>query len=208
MKNIKEKILNKSKELFNKYGVANVSIREIARELGISHSNLIYHFKDKNVVLIALHKEILESAISLNIGTDCKISSLESLFISTLDGFKVLLEYRFFMIDFNHILRENKELHQHIIEIELLRYSMYEERINKMISEGLIRESKYYNEYFDLIKQIRVFSDYWLSSAQIYEEDLTLSRKKYARLLLLMFYPYLTKIGVNNFEKLLVENGL
>lgn len=207
MKNIKEKILQKSKELFNSHGVANVSIREISRELGISHSNLIYHFKDKNVVLVELHKKIQESAIALNKETE-SYNGLESLFISTLNGFEVLFDYRFFMIDFNHILRGNKDLHQHILEIESLRHSMYEDRISQLISEGLFRACKYEKEYFDLIKQIRLISDYWLSSAQVYEKDIALSRKKYARLLLLMFYPYLTKKGQQSFESLLLEYGL
>ena len=208
MENIKEAILSKAKELFNQNGVANVSIRMIARELQISHSNLLYHFKDKNSILNALHQEILESAVNINTEIKYEENALKSLFISTLKGFEVLVDYRFFMIDFNYILRENQVLHQRILEIETLRQSMYAEKINLMISQKILRNKHYDSEFLDLIKQIRIFSDYWLSSAQVYENKVALSIKKYARLFLLLFYPYLTKHGKANFDKLLIAFDL
>ncbi|MHA7832092.1 MAG: TetR/AcrR family transcriptional regulator [Flagellimonas sp.] len=208
MKNIKEAILIKAKELFNQNGVANVSIRMIARELEISHSNLLYHFKDKNSILNALHQEILESAVNINTEIKYEESALKSLFISTLKGFEVLVDYRFFMIDFNYILRENQVLHKRILEIETLRQSMYAEKINLMISQKILRNKQYDSEFLDLIKQIRIFSDYWLSSAQVYENNVALSIKKYARLFLLLFYPYLTKHGKAKFDKLLIAYDL
>lgn len=205
MKNIKHKITKKAKELFNQKGVANVSIREISREVGISHSNLIYHFKDKNKLLHVLHQQILESAILLNNKTKKEENTLKGLFISTLKGFEIIFEFRFFMIDFNLILRENKVLHQQILEIESLRFSMYQEKIDTLVSENIMREQQFSFEYSSLIEQIRIFSDYWLSSAQVYETNPNLCVKKYAKLFLLLFYPYLTKKGKVNFNLLLLE---
>ncbi|MEL7118178.1 MAG: TetR/AcrR family transcriptional regulator [Bacteroidota bacterium] len=203
MKDIKTKILEKAKKLFNEKGVAYVSIREISREVGISHSNLIYHFKDKNVLLTSLHQQILTSAIQLNQEISTEENILNSLFISTLKGFEIIYDFRFFMIDFNLIMRENKQLHNQIKEIEKLRFKMYEEKISKMIDEDLIRKETYEKEYEHLITLIRVFSDYWVSSSHIYEENPQLSIKKYARLFLTYFYPYLTQKGKKSFDDLL-----
>lgn len=203
MKDIKPKILEKAKKLFNDKGVAHVSIREISREVGISHSNLIYHFKDKNALLTSLHQQILTSAIQLNQEISTEENTLNSLFISTLKGFEIIYDFRFFMIDFNLIMRENKQLHNQIKEIEKLRFKMYEEKISKMIDENLIRKETYEKEYEHFITLIRVFSDYWVSSSQIYEENPQLSIKKYARLFLTYFYPYLTKRGKKSFDDLL-----
>ncbi len=203
MEDIKLKILDKAKELFNNKGVSNVSIREISREVGISHSNIIYHFKDKNVILNSLHQQILITAIELNQEISKEENTLKSLFISTFKGFDIVYDFRFFMIDFNLIMKENRELHQQIKEVEILRLKMYKEKITKMITEKTLRNEIYKNEYEDLIIQLRVFSDYWVSSSQVYEVNPQLSIKKYARLFLRHFYPYLTQNGRKKFDKLI-----
>jgi len=205
MKNIKIKILEKAKELFNNKGVSNVSIREISREVGISHSNLIYHFKDKNALLNSLHEQILQHAIALNQEISNVTSTLKSLFISTTKGFDIIYDFRFFMIDFNFILRENEPLHNRIQEIEGLRFLMYQGKILKMMDENILREEEFTGEYDLLIKQIRIFSDYWLSSAQVYETDIKSSIRTYAKLLLMLFYPYLSVDGKRIFHELLKE---
>lgn len=208
MKNIKLKILQKAKELFNNKGVANVSIREISREINISHSNLIYHFKSKNAILDSLHQQILDSAIQLNKEIAIEENILKSLFISTIKGFEIIYDYRFFMIDFNLIMRENQPLHQQIKEIEKLRFTMYEEKIKLMMHQDIIRKEDFESEYSFLINQIRIFSDYWVSSSEVYEKNPSLSVKKYSKLFLLLFYPYLTEKGKKSFEELLFEFGL
>ncbi|MEM6685355.1 MAG: TetR/AcrR family transcriptional regulator [Bacteroidota bacterium] len=208
MKNIKSKILEAAKKCFNDKGVAHVSIREISREVGISHSNLIYHFKDKNALLTSLHAQILASAIQLNQDISTEENILKSLFISTLTGFEIIYDFRFFMVDFNLIMRENKELHTQIKSIEKLRFEMYEEKIIQLIEADMMRKEALAHEYEYLITQIRVFSDYWVSSAQVYEEQPQLCIKKYVRLFLTYFYPYLTEKGRRSFDALLSEFGL
>ena len=205
MKNIKQIIIEKAKKLFNEKGVSNVSIREISREIGISHSNLIYHFKDKNSLINALHQLILENAIELNDEIEKEENTLRGLFISTIKGFEIICDFRFFMIDFNLILKENKKLHKQILEIEVLRFSMYEEKINTMIAKNILKEELIKGESANLIQHIRVFSDYWLPSAQVYEVNVNMSINKYAKLFLSLFYPYLTKKGKENFNSLLLE---
>lgn len=205
MENIKSKILDKAKKLFNDKGFANVSIREIAREVGISHSNLMYHFKDKNVLMNHLHQQILNAAVEINKDISKEENTLKSLFISTVKGFEIIYDYRFFMIDFNSILLENKELHQQIKEIEAFRSKLYEVKITKLINDEVFRNELYKNEYEDLITQIRIYSDYWVSSSQIYEQNPQSSIKKYVRLFLCHFRPFLTVKGQIIFNQLLSE---
>ena len=203
MKKTKENILSKSKELFNLKGVANVSIREISRELKISHSNLIYHYKDKNAILDALHHQILASAVLINQEIADEKDALKSLFLATIRGFEIIYDYRFFMIDFNLIMRENEPLHTQIKEIESFRGKMYEEKIQALIQTGDMRTEEFDSEYTHFIKLIRVYSDYWVSSAEVYEENAGVWVKTYVRLFLTLFYPYLTPQGKRNFDSLL-----
>lgn len=54
----RQKILNIAKQLFNKRGINEVSIADIASSVGISKGNLTYHFARKEAIVEAL---VLES---------------------------------------------------------------------------------------------------------------------------------------------------
>lgn len=196
MKKNKKNILNKALELFNDFGYTSVSIRQIASEIGISHSNLIYHYKTKNDIAIALHQELLDKALELNKTTIHNPNFIESLFDSTKKGFEILYQYRFLMIDFNSILRENEKLKQIILEVENIRATMYRNAINQAVKQGYMREQEYDNEYDSLILTIKIFSDSWISSSEIYEtipsQEII---EKYSSLFVKLFFPYLTEKG-------------
>lgn len=202
MKSTKDKILDVAHELFTKHGIAKVSLRKIAAAIGISHSNLIYHFKTKNEVIIQLHERILAAAIEENQKLQLTENSILNLMESTYTGFKILYDYRFFMMDLNFIMRENEILHKRFVEIESLRYQMYETVIDKMIENGLMRKAEFEKEYNLLIQTIRIFSDFWLASSEIYDtETPNIIIKNHVRLLLNLFYPYLTESGKLQFSK-------
>ncbi|GEN34505.1 MULTISPECIES: TetR/AcrR family transcriptional regulator [Aneurinibacillus] len=53
----RERILDAARELFVTYGYRNVSMRQIARELGYSHGSIYYHFENKAELFYALVSE-------------------------------------------------------------------------------------------------------------------------------------------------------
>ena len=103
MKKTKRNILQTAKKLFTEHGVANVSIRQIAAEMKISHSNLIYHYKNKQALLEGLHQQLLEAAMEINQNFHQAEKMVRALYESTQTGFRVLYDFRFFMIDLNYI---------------------------------------------------------------------------------------------------------
>lgn len=202
MKEIKRNILEKSLELFNRYGFTSVSIRQLASELGISHSNLIYHFKTKNDIVIELHQELLDKALELNKTTIHNPNFVESLFNSTKKGFEIVYQYRFLMIELNTILKENEPLKQQFLEIENIRATMYRVAIKQAIEQGYMREQEYDDEYDFFILTIKIFSDSWISSSEIYETTPNQEIiEKYSSLFVKLFFPYLTAKGKNEFLK-------
>ncbi len=58
--NTKDKILEKSLELFNNQGVHSVGVRDIARSLEMSPGNMSYHFPKKEDVILALMEKMSE----------------------------------------------------------------------------------------------------------------------------------------------------
>lgn len=204
-KNSKEKILQKALELFNDKGFGNVSIRLIATELNISHSNLIYHYKTKNDIATALHNELLEKAVELNKQVVTYTNFVEGLFESTKQGFEILYDYRFLMIDLNFILKENETLKTAFLQVEKVRAKMYQNVITSAVENKDLRNELYMNEYDFFIDQIKIFSDSWIVSSQIYHADLT---KKaivdlYADLFIKMWFPYLTDSGKEKFFRII-----
>jgi len=59
----KEVILEVSLRLFSKNGYKSTSVREIAKEVGITQSGLYNHFKGKNAILETLINDLMSSAI-------------------------------------------------------------------------------------------------------------------------------------------------
>ena len=200
MKRIEENILENARILFNTKGVADISIREVSRSLGISHSNLIYHFKNKNILIERLHEKIFESALELN-KLVAHEPPLRGLFITTCSGFETLYQYRFFMIDLVWIFRENKALHTRFLEVEKHRFLMYQAKIKELIDSDILKKMEDISVYEILIHQVKVFSDTWLSQAVIYEKDIEASIPKYCLWFLMLFYPYLSENGVREFHK-------
>ena len=209
MKKIKSDILVTSKDLFNECGVANVSIREIARKLNISASNLIYHFKSKNEIVDAIHNELFQEALKIHARAMEEEQTLSGLFYSIIKGFEVLYQYRFLVIDINLLVRENPVLHNKLLDVEKVRAKMYLDMIGKLIDHKLMRPPLFAKEYDFLVEQIRVFSDYWISSALVYDKgESKVIIKKYSKLFLLIVFPYLTSKGRKEFDLLMAKNNL
>ena len=74
---------------------------------------------------------------------------------------------------------------------------MYFREIEAWKEKGLMREEEFKGEYQQLIKRIRIFSDSWITSSQVYDEGKSsnLIIQEYASLLVSEFYPYLTEQG-------------
>ncbi|MDW3652660.1 MAG: TetR/AcrR family transcriptional regulator [Bacteroidia bacterium] len=202
MKKTPEKILDTAHQLFNEEGVAAVSLRQIAAGMKISHGNLIYHFKSKQEIIERLHGRILQAALEENQKLKDRQMSIWTLIQMARSGFKTLYDYRFFMIDLNLIMRENEKLKKEFLEIEKLRAHMYREAISDAIEEGIMREKEYAGEYEQFIKRIRIFSDCWISSAEIYNsEGVEQIIEEHVQLFMNMFYPYLTEKGKSAYKE-------
>ena len=87
--NNKEKIFSVSIDLFSRYGYDGVSIRQIAREVGIKESSIYNHYKSKesilNMILEFYIKEMKSDEISLTQANENLNVSLEYFYNAGLD---------------------------------------------------------------------------------------------------------------------------
>lgn len=80
MDNIKEKIANTSRELFNTYGYPKVTMRQIADACEISVGNLTYHYPRKEDLLMLEHDWLMNSFLSKVMEEDGVLTGLSGFF--------------------------------------------------------------------------------------------------------------------------------
>lgn len=201
MNKTKQKILNKALEIYNRDGVSNVSIRQLSKEVGISHSNLTYHFSAQEDIILGLHDLLLQKAVELNNGLVQNESPLQSLYSTTMTGFTIVYDFRFFFNELQYICKAFPKVKEVLRQAEKVRYIMYKKVIGDMIACDLLRSEEFDGEFDNLILRIKIYSDHWLESSSIYD-DLSKEEKinKYSYLLIQHFYPYLTETGRNEFK--------
>lgn len=76
MENIKDKIANVSRQLFNTYGYPKVTMRQIAAACDISVGNLTYYYPRKEDLLMLEHDGIMNAFLAKVLEDDEKLSGL------------------------------------------------------------------------------------------------------------------------------------
>lgn len=201
--NTKEKILSTALYLFNEKGLSNVTLRTIASEMNISQGNLNYHFKKRDEIIEGLYFQLVDR-INNSINSQLDNISLNSLFHvyqSIINNFD---EYRFFLLDFVQITRNNRTIQLHYKQLNEERQLQLEFFFNEMIKNDTMKKRKFEGEYEMLFKRLQILTDFWLSNASIYYNDISIEIKnQYLKVILYELYPYLTKKGKAEFQKLI-----
>ena len=196
MKNTRDRILEVALDLFNTEGLSQVKLRTIANKMGISQGNLNYHFKKREDIVEALYAQLVD-----NINTHMpEVSEEDNVLKVLLDmSDSVMLDlyaYRFILIDFVQIMRGHERIKSHFQELQLVREKQFLQFFEVLIGMGLMEKENLPNEYYNLFKRLQILGDFWISSAEINEENR--SKKaiaKYREIMNQTIYPYLTEEG-------------
>ena len=188
----KQKILTTSLQLFNSNGVSNVSLRIIADKIGISVGNLQYHFKKREDIIEALYFEIVAKIDAIIIVETTNL--LASFFSISARIFEILYAYRFFLLDFVTITRNNKKIKKHYATISIQRQQEFLNIVALLVENGILKKASLNNEYENLYKRVEVLSNFWFSSVLIQAEIInSTSVDTYKTLVSQSIYPYLTE---------------
>lgn len=95
--------------LFNRYGEPNVSITQIAGELGISPGNLHYHYPAKDGLVNTLFEEYAQALAGL-LPAAGEVRDVEDAWFFLHSLFERIWEYRFLYRDLNVLLSRNRRL--------------------------------------------------------------------------------------------------
>lgn len=200
----KERILSKALELFNVYGVKEITLRRLAQELGISQGNLNYHFKKKHEIVSALYFQLVEKLNEEMISITIHQPQLDFLYHSTYASMRTMFAYRFLMKDLYRILENDPALKKHFIKLQELRDLQFGQLFENMVEDSLLRNEEFENEYRRLHLRLNIYGDNWINAADFFHSsDSEEIVRYYHHLLLEILYPYLTKTGKDQLLKLL-----
>jgi len=196
MSKTREKILQTALKLFNMNGLSQVTIRQIAMEMGISSGNLNYHFKKKEEIIEALYFEMVavfdERVDTLN----ADVFTLPYVYQEMKKSMERMVAYKFIWIDLYHLLRAFPRINKHFLEVWHKRKAGSILLYSKLAQDGIMRPEKFEGEFEQLATRMINLSDGWLNATVLYGKKVTKKiLEENLGLLFGLLFPYLTEEG-------------
>ena len=195
----KDRILRTSLSLFNERGLSQVTLRTIAKEMGISQGNLNYHFKKRQDIIKALYLQLVDRMDNIFHNLLAMEIGLPLVFQSNAAMIDAFLDFKFFMLDFVQIMRENRDIHQHYLQLQEVRRQQFEGIVLLLQKQGLVRQEEFEGEFSNLQKRMGIVGDFWISSSEVLDTDHKNQALEYRNILSEFIYPYLTPKGKKEF---------
>jgi len=198
----KDKIIDKAIELYNAHGFSNVSSRDIAQQLGMSHGNLEYHYKNKEAILHAIYARMKSEVSSYFSELDPSHEPFLEFdkFLKKLDHFQS--KYRFFNLDVIEISRQFPKLRKKVETTIQIRKDQMNDAFRIFMNKGYIRKEPNPGYYQRLQHKIRILITFWMSQEMILKgfdptQDISMSHSIWD-----LLFPHLTEKGMRAYRKI------
>lgn len=203
-----EKIITKAIELYNESGFSNISSRDIAQKLNISHGNLEYHYKNKEAILHAIYARMKEEVSAYFSEIDPASEPFEQfdIFLRKLDHFQG--KYLFFNLDIIEISRQFPKLKEKVETTIQIRKDQMNTFFTLFNTAGYIAKEPNDGFYLRLQHKIRILITFWVSQETILKSfdpthKITMSLSIWDLLL-----PHLTAKGKTVYNRLKTRTPL
>lgn len=199
MSSTRIKIVESSILLFNKKGLANVRLQDIAEYNNISPGNLTYHFKTKKDLMDYIIYYMIRKLVEIE-ATQRESLKQMSLYNILRNNLVFLFNYRFFFRDILEIINLVPNAKSVFKDVNKINEKFSIEYINISIKNGYMKKEAFDGQYKTFAK------NNWsiVSSSLTTWEVLDDSKNKYRKIfdeIMGHFYPYLTKKGVDRYNK-------
>jgi AcrR family transcriptional regulator len=202
----KEKILATALKLLNKNGFKSVTIRHVAKEMGISHGNLGYHYPNMEVIVHELYLALVNKMNAEINSLKNPAINLKLIFETNIIVFNNFYDYRFLFLDFVEICRSIPSVKEHYQKLVQKRESEFLHILAVMQNEKII-DSRFTKEQLSqFVKTLFISADFWLSSSEIIYHGKEKDKVNYyLHLFFSQLYPYLSKKGEKDYLELVKE---
>ena len=203
MKSTRLKILKNATSLFNRGGVGNTRLQDIAQKCGISSGNLSYHYKTK--------KDLMEAVLELMSDQHNEMSIENKSLMTDGEYLEITKNYLSFQINHRFFQRDILE----IIKLVPDAKDLFESQMNQMIEftknglylsadKGLIDPEPHTNHFYFFAKNIWGILNSWLIEREVFGEE-KVSMENILIAIWEFHYPYFTEKGLKLFQKLKAE---
>jgi AcrR family transcriptional regulator len=192
----RDKILATALQLFNTQGIDPITVRHVAKEMGISHGNLCYHFPRKEDIIQQLYLNLVAELDREIHQLQAHTPQLKLILASIQTTFAIQYKYKFILIDFVSIMRNIPAIRIHFRELFVRRQQEFSALIQYMIMAGFFREEQYAGQYRHFITSFYLIGDFWIAEAEILFEGTDEAKlEHYTQLALSLVFPHLTEKG-------------
>lgn len=197
----RDKILAKSRELFNQKGIGKVSARDICEALGISLGNFSYYFPSKPQIVIELYQKMMEELEEverqISIGKDQITYFLEYHRLI----FQIQDNNRFFYLNTFELL----EQHPGIKDAYLLHTENDKAKVRHLfqgyLENGVFQKDTNELTLERLINIGHMVYTFWVIDAELGFKEKSLEKfKYYVELCCSLITPYLTPSALEEFN--------
>jgi AcrR family transcriptional regulator len=157
----RERILETSLALFNRFGEPHITTADIADEMNISPGNLYYHFRNKDDIIGELYAAYEATALPLLTVPEDPPPGVEDLWFLLHALFERMREYRFLYRDLDEITSRNRRLAMRFAELSRRGERTVIELCRALVRTGQMLASE--REIGALAANVVVVSTFWMS---------------------------------------------
>ena len=157
----RERILETSLALFNRFGEPHITTADIADEMNISPGNLYYHFRNKDDIIGELYAAYEATALPLLTVPEQHPPGVEDLWFLLHALFERMRDYRFLYRDLDEITSRNRKLATRFAELSRRGERTVIELCRALVRSGQMLASE--REIGALAANVVVVSTYWMS---------------------------------------------
>lgn len=163
----RDKILLKAQELFNKKGLAQVSVRNICEELGISLGNYTYYFPDKQQIVVELYQKMVVELEDVIVPEKISKDSVLYLLHYHKKIFGIQTNYKFFFLNTFELIHNNAQIRKAYLihlENEKKRKVLF---IKTYLENGVLRPGVTWEMFDKMVNVSLMVSHFWMIDAEL-----------------------------------------
>jgi len=161
----RERILETSLDLFNRFGEPHITTADIADEMNISPGNLYYHFRNKDDIIGELYAALEADVSPLLVRPDDAPPDVEDLWLLLHLLFEKMRDYRFFYRDLDEITSRNRKVATRFAELTRNGEDTVIRLCRAMVKAGAMKAHE--RDILALASNVALVSTYWMSYQRI-----------------------------------------
>ena len=157
----RERILETSLALMNRFGEPHITTADIADEMNISPGNLYYHFRNKDAIIGELYDRLEAKLAPLFALPEGRTPGVEDLWFMLHLLFETMWEYRFFYRDLLELTSRNRRVGLRFADLTRRGEGTVIELLRGMVAARTLVASE--REIAAIAQNVAIVATYWMS---------------------------------------------